>query len=630
MNNCIFATAGHIDHGKTALIKMLTGTDTDRLVEEKKRGITIDLGYAYLRDDKTTVHFIDVPGHEKFVRNMLAGTGTVNAVLMIIAADESIKPQTIEHYEICKLLGIKHGVIAVTKKDLVDGIMLEVTMQDIKDFTEGGFLENAKILPVSSRNGEGMEELRREILRLAAGFVAPAEGDIFRLPVDRSFTVQGFGTVVTGSLIQGKIRIGDSVEAFPSRKKFSIRGIQVFNNTVNIAVQGQRTALNLHKASKADLKRGDILTNTDYFFDSKEIEARIELLEDYEKVVGRDRNVKFYHLSQERNARLFVLGSAKPKKGAQGFYRIIFDEPVFTLPGDRFIIRRLSPVETIGGGLVVFNKSGKRTALEIAAQAEKLECDRKEAVYNLIKERGSRCISLRDLRSSSGINTVDLNSITTELRTDGRIIQITPSFLYADTFAADELKERCILMIAQFHKANPRKPGLSATEITEMLGDRLEPQLADYILSSAVAEKKLMPNKQYYALPDFKHDFEARKSDLEANLEQIIKSAGLTSPTIEEISQQVSLPQGIIRQALKNMADSGSLTLIAPDIFIQSENLKIAIENLKTEFLGKKEISVQNFKNLFGISRKYLIPILEYFDRSRITTRLADGNRIFK
>jgi selenocysteine-specific elongation factor len=630
MNNCIFATAGHIDHGKTALIKMLTGTDTDRLEEEKKRGITIDLGYAYLKEDKTTVHFIDVPGHEKFVRNMLAGTGTVNAVLMIIAADESIKRQTIEHYEICKLLGIKRGVIAVTKKDLVDGTMLEVTMQEIKDFIEGGFLGDAKIFPVSSRNGEGIEDLRGEILRLAEGFIQPAAGDIFRLPVDRSFTIQGFGTVVTGSLIQGRLRLGDSVEVFPSRKKYSIRGIQVFNNTVALADQGQRTALNLHKASKTDLTRGDILTNTDYFFDSIEIEAKIELLDDYERVVGRNRDVKFYHLSQERNARLLNLDSAKPKKGAQGFYRIIFDEPVFTLPRDRFIIRRLSPVETIGGGLVVFNKSGRRTADAIAAQAEKLEHNPKEAVYSLIKENGVHCISLKDLRSSSGIDTADLNSITAELRADGRIIQITPSFLYADASAADDLREKCVLIIREFHRANPRKPGLSASEIIEMVGDRLEPQLADYILSSIVAEKKLIHENQYYALPDFKHDFELRKSDLETRLEQSIKSAGLTPPTIQELSEQLSLPKGIIKQALKNMADSGNLVPIAPDIFVQSDNLKIAIEHLKTEFKGKEEIGLQDFKNHLGISRKYLIPILEYFDRSGMTVRLANSYRIFK
>lgn len=630
MNNCIFATAGHIDHGKTALVKMLTGTDTDRFEEEKRRGITIDLGYAYLTDNKTTTHFIDVPGHEKFIRNMLAGAGTVNAVLMIIAADESIKPQTREHYEICRLLGIKHGVIAVTKKDLVDGTMLEATMKEIRDFMDRGFLGNAKILPVNSRSGEGIDELRREILRLAAEFREPASGDIFRLPVDRSFTVQGFGTVVTGSLIQGRIRLGDSVEAFPSRKKFSIRGIQVFNNTVDIADQGQRTALNLHKASKADLKRGDILTNTEYFFDSKEIEAKIELLDDYEKIVGRNRNVKFYHLSQERNARLLVLDPAKPKKGANCSCRIIFDEPVFTLPGDRFIIRRLSPVETIGGGVVVFNKSGKRTAKAIAAQAEKLEHGRKEAVYSLIKENGARCISLKDLRSSSGINTADLNSITAELRTDGRIIQIAPSFVYADTSTADELREKCILIIRQFHKANPRKPGLSASEIIEMIGDRLEPQLVDYILSSVVAEKRLIPDNQYYALPDFRHDFEARKSDLESRLEQIIKSAGLTPPSIQEISEQVSLPEGMIKQAARNMMENGNLVRVTQDIFVHTENLRTALMNLKTELSNKNEISLQDFKNLLGISRKYLIPILEHFDKSEITNRLANGNRVFR
>jgi selenocysteine-specific elongation factor len=278
----------------------------------------------------------------------------------------------------------------------------------------------------------------------------------------------------------------------------------------------------------------------------------------------------------------------------------------------------------------VFNKSGKRTAKAIAAQAEKLEHYRKEAVYSLIKENGARCISLKDLRSSSGINTADLNSITAELRTDSRIIRIAPSFLYANTSTADELREKCILIIRQFHKANPQKPGLSASEIIEMIGSGLEPQLMDYILSSVVAEKGLIQDNQYYALPDFKHDFEARKSDLEARLEQIIKSAGLTPPTIQELSQQVSLPEGIIRQALRNMADSGNLAPVAPDMFVQSENLRTAIKNLKTEFIGKKEINLQDFKNLLGISRKYLIPILEYFDRSEITTRLKSGNRIFK
>jgi selenocysteine-specific elongation factor len=216
------------------------------------------------------------------------------------------------------------------------------------------------------------------------------------------------------------------------------------------------------------------------------------------------------------------------------------------------------------------------------------------------------------------------------LRTDGRIIRIAPSFLYADTSTVDELREKCILIIRQFHKANPRKPGLSASEIIEMIGDRLEPQLVDYILSAVVAEKTLIHDNQYYALPDFKHDFEARKSDLEARLEQIIKSAGLTPPTIQELSQQLSLPQGIIRQVLRNMADSGNLAPVAPDIFVQSENLGTAIKNLKNEFMGKEEISLQDFKNQLGISRKYLIPILEYFDRSEITIRLTTGNRIFK
>lgn len=629
MNNCIFATAGHIDHGKTALVKILTGIDADRLEEEKKRGITIDLGYAYLKGETTTVHFIDVPGHEKFVRNMLAGAGTVSAVLMIIAADESVKPQTREHYEICRLLGMNRGIIALTKTDLVDGERIITVTEEIKNFLKGGFLENAEIIPVSSKTGDGINRLHDEILHLAEKTYQPVSGDIFRLPVDRSFTIQGFGTVITGSLIQGRLRVGDHVETFPSRKKFSIRGIQVFNSSVDTADQGQRTALNLHKASKTDLKRGDILTNTDYFSDYKEIEARLELLDDYEKTIGRDKHVKFYHLSQERNARLLVLDPVKPKKGSHCSCRIIFEEPVFALPGDRFIIRRLTPVETIGGGMIVFNKSAKRTSKVIAAQAENLERNPKEAVFYLIKESRGRCISLRDLRAQSGINTPDLNSITNELRSEGRIILLTPSFIYAESSAVSELKGGCLSAFERYHVENPSKPGLQAGEIIELINEKIEPLLLDHVLSQLVNEKKIVLDKQYYALPSFKDNFDKRKSDLTTRLEEIIKSSGLTPPSLQEISGLMSLQEGIVNQAAKSLKEKGILIKVAQGFFIHTEHLQDTIAKIKAELGDKNEITLQDFKNLLGISRKYLIPILEFLDEDGVTTRLENGNRAF-
>jgi selenocysteine-specific elongation factor len=630
MNNCIFATAGHIDHGKTALIRILTGVDTDRLEEEKKRGITIDLGYAHLVNDTTTIHFIDVPGHEKFIRNMLAGAGTVNAVLMIIAADESIKPQTKEHFEICRLLGINRGVIALTKKDLVDTEKLDSVVLEIETFAKRGFLEKAKIIPVSSKNGEGIAELKNEIFSIAENFEEPVIGDIFRLPVDRSFSIQGFGTVVTGSLIQGKIRTGESVEVFPSRRKFSVRGIQVFNRSMDFAERGQRTALNIQKAARDDFKRGDILTNTDYFSGSKEIEVVVELLDEYSKVIGKDKFIKFYHLSQERTARLLLLNSNKPSQGEKCSCRLLFDDLVLTLPGDRFILRKLNPVETVGGGVVIFNKAGKRTASEILSQAERLNNNRKSAVLNLIQERGVRCISLKDLRAASGIDTAELNEYTSELRNEGNIIQITPVFLYAVSQIIEPMKEQILSILDNFHRTNPAKTGLSAVEITESVSGKPDPQLVNFILQSLIAEKHLVLDKQYYILPGFKQDFDSRKSDLAAQIENIIKNAEFSPPAIKELSTAIRQPEGMIRKILKELGREKKIIEIDSEIFIHPDILNTAIEELRNKYVKASEVKITDFKTVISSSRKYLIPILEYLDNAGVTFRLPNGNRIIK
>lgn len=630
MKNCIFATAGHIDHGKTTLIKSLTGIDTDRLDEEKKRGITIDLGYAHLEESGTLINFIDVPGHEKFIRNMLAGAGTVDAVLMIIAADESLKPQTREHYEICRLLDLKRGVIALTKKDLVDSEVLGSIVNEVRDYLENGFLKNAKIIPINNKNGEGIEELRREIIDIANTIEEPAIGDIFRLPVDRSFSVQGYGTVVTGSLIQGRVRVGESVEIFPSRRKFSVRGIQVFNQSVDFAEKGQRTALNIQKAVRDDFKRGDILTNTDYFSGSKEIEVVVELLDDYSKSIGNDKFIKFYHLSEERIARLLLLERHKPLKGEKCACRLLFDDIVLTLPHDRFILRKLNPVETIGGGVVIFNKGAKRSAIEINDQFVRLKEDPKSAVFYLIEERGSRGITLKDLRASSGIDTTFLNDYTSQLRDEGKIVLIAPAFLYASLNSLLQMKDEVLVLLEGFHKSNPSKPGLSTLEMIESLTVKPEPQLVNLILSELVKEKQIVIDKQYYSLTDFKRNFDLTKSDNADRIEEIIKKAGFSPPAVRELSTSVNLSEGMTKKMLKELSKDGKLVEIGSDYFVHSEALNSFIEELMVKYTEESELGVAEFKKVVPASRKFLIPLLEYLDKRGITLRLSNGNRKIK
>lgn len=629
MKNCIFATAGHIDHGKTALIKSLTGVDTDRLEEERRRGITIDLGYAHLTDGGITVHFIDVPGHEKLVKNMLAGAGTVKAVMMVIAADESIKPQTVEHYQICRLLGIKQAVIALTKSDLAGDDEIESVKKDIEVFIRDGFGAETRIIPVSAVTGTGIEALRKEIFRIAGSFDEPLIGDIFRLPVDRSFSIRGFGTVVTGSLIQGRIRTDDSIEVFPSRKKHSIRGIQVFNRPVEYAETGQRTALNIPKSSKDDFKRGDILTNADYFNSSKEIEVQLELLDDYSKVIGRDKYVKFYHFSEERSARLLIFGE-KPRKGDISYGRLVFSEPLFALPGDRFILRRLNPVETVGGGIVVFNRAGKRSIEEVAAQAKRIEKERKSAVFTLIEEKGVQCLSLKELRAESGIDTAELNDLISELRDEGKIFQVAAAFLYAESQIVGRLKNEILSVLNKFHEANPMKAGLSSVEIPAFLTDKPDNQLLSAVLDELVKQNSVVFTQYKYVLPEFKENFEAEKSDMAARCAQMIKSSGFSPPDISSISESICRNEGMTRKLLKDLCAEGQLVEINKDIYLHSDIIGGAIEELRKRFGGGGEVTIQNFKTIIAASRKFLIPILEFFDGKGLTNRLPNGNRVVK
>src|SRR5580700_1681578 len=391
MKNVIVGTAGHIDHGKTALVRALTGIDADRLEEEKRRGITIDLGFAHLQlTPQLRMGFIDVPGHERFVKNMLAGVGGIDLVLFVIAADESIKPQTREHFDICRLLGIPRGVVALTKADLVDPDILELVRLEVEEFAAGSFLEGVPVVAVSSVTGAGLDELRRELQCAAEAAPAKSAGGHFRLPLDRAFTVKGFGTVVTGTLISGTVRKEQEVELYPTGRRLRVRGVQVYGKSANQALGGQRTALNLADIEPAEVARGMVLAAPGMFRAVTQLDCALQLLPSAKPLKHR-APVHFHAGTAEIEAQVRLLdGAAALKPGQRCFARIVLQEPALLLPGDRFIIRMFSPVVTIGGG-VVLDIGGKRyRKADRAATAERLqtlaEAPEAERIALLIRE----------------------------------------------------------------------------------------------------------------------------------------------------------------------------------------------------------------------------------------------------
>ncbi|MFI5105157.1 MAG: selenocysteine-specific translation elongation factor, partial [Terriglobales bacterium] len=477
MKSIIIGTAGHIDHGKTALVKALTGIDADRLEEEKRRGITIDLGFAHLEltapsGEKLRLGFIDVPGHERFVRNMLAGVGGMDLVLMVIAADESIKPQTREHFEICRLLSIPRGITVITKADLVDEDTLGVVRMEIEDFVRGSFLDAGRstIVPVSALKGTGLDELKREIVRLAAEVPARDTEALFRLPIDRVFTMKGFGAVVTGTLIAGTVKKEEEVELFPARKRARVRGVQVHGSMTGQAVAGQRTALNLAGVQLEELARGMTLAAPGVFEPTQKLEVQISLLKDAKPLKNRAR-VHLHAFTSETIAEVALYGVSEVKPGASAFAQLRAAEPLLLLPGDRAILRQFSPVITIGGAVVldafplprqkqkpVIKKGPLQAFLNTLASGA-----RQEALLARIARRGHEGLSVAGAVRETGLKPSVLQPVIAGLAQQKQIIQVGEFLLATD--AVQKTREKLVAALEAFHKANPLVGGIGKEEL---------------------------------------------------------------------------------------------------------------------------------------------------------------------
>ena len=624
MRSIIVGTAGHIDHGKTALVKALTGIDADRLEEEKRRGITIDLGFAHMelpgpQGEVVRVGFVDVPGHERFVRNMLAGVGGIAVVLLVIAADEGIKPQTREHFDICRLLSIKHGITVLTKTDLVDSETLEVLRLEIGDFLRGSFLEHAPIISVSSLKKTGLDELQRALIEVADKTTVRDSSAITRLPIDRVFTMKGFGTVVTGTLVAGSIHREDELELFPSGRRLRVRGVQVHGKAADRAVAGERTALNL-AIDKDQLARGMTLATPGMLEGSLRIDVKLSLLPSAKPLKDGAR-VHLHAFTAESIATVRLHQDKPLRPGAEAFAQLRMREPLLLLPGDRFIIRQFSPVITVGGGEVLDNDPPKRVK-DLTNREDFLESltdSSDEAVLRTrVTSKGVSGFTPREAVSRMGWSQPKLAAIAAALTgvTNLRGVLI-------DDLALGMVQRHLPKAVALFHKDNPLTAGISK----EALRDRLvgvNPEIFAAVLEDAVKRGEMAVTGDIVHLPGrgvSMNDDEAQSRHI---IEQTFASAGLKVPTLKEVLSGLKIDQPRAQKIVTLLLREKLLIKVADDMVFHQSALQNLRQKLQAQKLKSPKINVALFKDLAGISRKYAIPLLEYFDRERVTRRDGD------
>jgi selenocysteine-specific elongation factor len=628
MKSIIIGTAGHIDHGKTALVKALTGIDADRLEEEKRRGITIDLGFAHLElaapsGEKIRLGFIDVPGHERFVRNMLAGVGGIDLVLLVIAADESIKPQTREHFEICRLLSIPRGITVITKADLVDEDTLSVVRMEIEDFVRGSFLDVSRspVVAVSALKGTGLDELKREIIRLSAEVPARDTEALFRLPIDRVFTMKGFGAVVTGTLIAGKIKKEEEVEIFPARKRARVRGVQVHGSLTDHAIAGQRTALNLAGIPMEELARGMTLAAPGAFEPTQKLEVQISLLKDAKPLKNRVR-VHLHAFSSETIAEVALHGVNELKPGATAFAQLRTAEPLLLLPGDRAILRQFSPVITIGGAVVLDafpmarqKQEPLQTFLQTLSSG-----NRQETLLARIARRGHEGLSLAAAVRETGLKQSVLQPIIANLVQQKQIIQVGESLLSSE--AVQKTREKLIAALEAFHKANPLVGGISKEELREKLD--LHQTVMEALLAQLARDKKAEVSGEQVRLAGRGVELKDEEAKAKEQIEKAFADAGLKVPLMKEVLDRLPVDKARAQKLVTLLLRDRVLIKLADDLVFHHTALQGLRQVMATQKAKTPKIDVPTFKDLIGVTRKYAIPLLEYLDQQRVTRRVGD------
>ncbi len=632
----IVGTAGHIDHGKTVLIKALTGVDTDRLKEEKERGITIDIGFASLELDKgLRVGFVDVPGHERFVKNMLAGAAGIDLVLLVVAANESVMPQTREHFDICRLLRVKKGLVAITKSDLVEEELRELVRLEVAELLKGSFMEDAPIVTVSSKTGEGLEELVAELRSVAVEVEAKDTSGIFRLPVDRSFVMRGFGTVVTGSLFSGEIGVEETVEILPSKLRARIRGLQVFNKPVKRAFAGQRTAINLQGISTFEVQRGDILTLPDLFLPGHMFDAQLTLLPTFPRPLLHLARVRFHLGTAEIMCRVHLLEGKRLLPGEEALVQLRLEKPTFALPGDRFIIRSYSPITTIGGGLIIDIlplKHKKRDSEKVLGALRILtELDPRRSIPVFATEKGGAGIGVKEIVSRTGLKPDRVKGIIEEIEKQGLIHTLSREpLLIISAEVAQELSESIISLLKDFHKSYPLRKGMPHKEFQEKLLRRAPFSVFKWVMDNLLADQRVMSEKEVVYLPEHQITLSPRENRMKEEMESFYRKAGLTPPLWEEASQKLSGTPNLKSKILHLLLEEGTLVRLTEELIFHHQSLDELKKVVCQKGTSHARFSVGEFKEWFKITRKYGIPLLEYLDREQVTRRVGDERDIIR
>ena len=628
MKHVIIGTAGHVDHGKTLLVKALTGIDTDRLVEEKKRGITIELGFAHLDwPDGTQAGIVDVPGHEKFIKNMLAGAGGIDLAMLIIAADDGVMPQTVEHLDILTLLGVKDGLIVITKADTVDPEWLEMMQEEIREKTMGSFLEEKPIIAVSAYTGQGIPELKEMLRELVRKAEEKSMRIPFRLPIDRVFSVEGFGTVVTGTLIEGALSEGDPAELFPSGAQTRIRNLQVHGKNVDTAYAGQRVAINLAGLKKTDIQRGDCVAKPGSVRTSRMLDVRLQNLKDSGRIIKNDSQVHLFHGTAELLAKVVLFGREELKPGESCYAQLRLTEPIASKNGDRFVIRFFSPLETIGGGIILDDQPRRHKRSDPTIQNVlkiKESGSRDDLTVQILAEFGFRLPAASQLVAKLQREEADIREELYQLCSRGLAMEALPG-RYIAASAVDKLWKDCQDILSAYHKQNPLHAGIQSAELRQKLCKGMDRSSADALIAILHREGKLRKLADRYALSDFTVTLTRRQRIIREKLLQIYSTSGIETPITEHVMEGFpSNERSEAKQVLESLITSGDLILLTPQICLYREDYQRILETAKTHFETSDSLTLAQLRDLLNTSRKYAQALVEYFDKIHITKKDGD------
>jgi len=643
MRSVVVGTAGHIDHGKSALVRALTGTDPDRLKEEKARGITIDLGFAHLDAEGVHLAFVDVPGHERFVKNMLAGVGGIDLVLFVVASDESVMPQTREHFDICRLLSVPRGVVALTKTDLVDRETLELVRLEVGELVAGSFLADAPIVPVSARTGAGLDELRAALLAVAARVPPRSDAGAARLPIDRVFSMKGFGTVVTGTLVSGRLREDDELLVAPPGRRVKVRGLQVHGTRCPEAGAGRRVAVNLAGIEVDEVCRGEVLMHPQAAEPTRVFDAAIEVLPEA-KPIRHAARVRFHQGTAELIGRLAIVGppDAPPgeapavralRPGARAYVRVRLERPAVLTRGDRFILRSYSPPQTIAGGRVLDPlppRGALRTQaaldrcrrLDMAAADPASADSLAEPALVCIREAGGSGLPIERLTSRLGAAPETARALARRLSAEGTALEIDGRLLAAEVL--ESLKQRIVSALVDHHRVNPRSEGPAREEVRGQLFGRGHPPVFERALAD-LARSGTIVARDRLALASHDPKLPAEVERACAALEQTYRAAGLAPPDVAAAAAASGVPVAVAEDAVRVLQREKVLVKLDALYFHEAAlaRLKQDVAAIKAGAPGSR-LDVPAFKERFGVTRKFAIPLLEYLDRERVTRRVGD------